>query len=465
MKNLYSIFIAILLFHITSFSQAPDTLWTKMLCEGSAVQIQQTNDEGYLIIGNQGYGKIILIKTNNLGDTIWTRIIIGCIDNERAHSMEKTMSGDYTVFATGFAHYLSWPLLIKIDDIGDTIWVKTLPGDTWETTGGMQTDDGGYILSIYDTGVGELSFNRNLYGSLIKTDSEGELLWQKYYDVEKTSSVIQLEDGGNIFTGILSSSKVYLMRTDSVGNSIWIKTYNFYSDYLTNNKLCHTSDDGFLIMLYDSSDIRLIKTDPFGNLTWSKTYGDVGNEYGNSLQPTSDGNYIITGYTTSFSQGDKDFWIIKINDSGNTLWSKSFGTENDDIGNSIIENNNGGYILVGTIWFDFPSESSILLAELSSDSVTGVNSDFIFKEFELKQNYPNPFNPITTVKYQIPKLSFVTLKIYGVLGNEIATLVNEEKPAGTYEITWYAENLPNGVYFCKLKTGTFVDTKKMILLK
>jgi len=85
--------------------------------------------------------------------------------------------------------------------------------------------------------------------------------------------------------------------------------------------------------------------------------------------------------------------------------------------------------------------------------------------FVLEQNYPNPFNPSTRIKYAITNKHFVTLKVYGVLGNEIATLVNEEKPAGTYEITWYAESLPSGVYFYLLRAGDFVETKKMVLMK
>ena len=85
--------------------------------------------------------------------------------------------------------------------------------------------------------------------------------------------------------------------------------------------------------------------------------------------------------------------------------------------------------------------------------------------YRLFQNYPNPFNPSTTIKYSIPKLSFVTIKIYDVLGSEVATLVNEEKPVGTYELNWNAANLPSGVYFYQLKAGSFVQTKKMLLLK
>jgi hypothetical protein len=86
-------------------------------------------------------------------------------------------------------------------------------------------------------------------------------------------------------------------------------------------------------------------------------------------------------------------------------------------------------------------------------------------EFLLSQNYPNPFNPSTKIKYSIPQSSNILIKVIDILGNEVATLVNEEKPAGTYEINWNAANLPSGVYFYQLKAGDFIQTKKMLLLK
>jgi len=85
--------------------------------------------------------------------------------------------------------------------------------------------------------------------------------------------------------------------------------------------------------------------------------------------------------------------------------------------------------------------------------------------FSLEQNYPNPFNPNTVISYQLPLTGNVSLKIYDILGSEIEALVNEEKPAGTYEVTWYAEQLPSGVYFYQLIVGSFIETKKMILMK
>lgn len=85
--------------------------------------------------------------------------------------------------------------------------------------------------------------------------------------------------------------------------------------------------------------------------------------------------------------------------------------------------------------------------------------------FQMEQNFPNPFNPTTKIKFQIAKNDFVSLKVYNVLGNEVATLLNENKPAGSYEINFDASSLSSGTYFYKLQTGSFVETKKMILLK
>jgi hypothetical protein len=86
-------------------------------------------------------------------------------------------------------------------------------------------------------------------------------------------------------------------------------------------------------------------------------------------------------------------------------------------------------------------------------------------EYNLSQNYPNPFNPSTTIIFTISDLRFTTLKVYDVLGNEIATLVNEEKPAGIYEVVFNAFEYPSGIYFYRLQAGKLIQTKKMILLK
>ena len=85
--------------------------------------------------------------------------------------------------------------------------------------------------------------------------------------------------------------------------------------------------------------------------------------------------------------------------------------------------------------------------------------------FHLQQNYPNPFNPSTTIKFQIPEAGFTSLKVYDVLGNDITTLVNEEKPAGVYELVFDAQNLTSGIYFYRIISGSYSETKKMVLLR
>lgn len=140
----------------------------------------------------------------------------------------------------------------------------------------------------------------------------------------------------------------------------------------------------------------------------------------------------------------------------------------------------------GNFWLDFndglPYKNAISLEVLDSTVFAGIwgfglwNRPMIVtsideepaeipNKFLLTQNYPNPFNPQTTIEYQIPELSFVTIKIYDILGNELRTLVSKEQSAGIYEINFEAENLPSGVYFYRIRAGNFIDTKKMLLLR
>jgi hypothetical protein len=114
----------------------------------------------------------------------------------------------------------------------------------------------------------------------------------------------------------------------------------------------------------------------------------------------------------------------------------------------------------------------------SIDPISSIRSDeniFNIDSYSLSQNYPNPFNPSTVISYQLPVIGFVTLKVYDILGREIATLVDEEKPAGEYEVEFNIANLSggisakggyaSGVYFYQLKAESFVETRKMVLLR
>lgn len=155
--------------------------------------------------------------------------------------------------------------------------------------------------------------------------------------------------------------------------------------------------------------------------------------------------------------GTDSLGVFLYSDDGDSLGSRNDGLTNLNIHTLTIDNND--YVYAGTddgIW-------RRILSEITS--VEEEEIDQVPTELSLSQNYPNPFNPGTNMQYAISSKQFVSLKVYDVLGNEIETLVNEEKPAGTYEVTWHAANLPSGVYFYELKAGEFFQTKKMLLLK
>jgi hypothetical protein len=172
---------------------------------------------------------------------------------------------------------------------------------------------------------------------------------------------------------------------------------------------------------------------------------------------------VVLKWQTATETNNQGFEILRLAQSDSNLWER-------------IEFMDGQGTTTETtdyIFNDKISEPGVYSYRLKQIDFDGSfeYSDIIEVEalgtfsFELLQNYPNPFNPATTIKYQIPELNFVTLKIYDVLGSEVVTLVNEEKLVGSYELEFNATDLPSGVYLYKLQAGSFVETKKMILLK
>jgi hypothetical protein len=122
---------------------------------------------------------------------------------------------------------------------------------------------------------------------------------------------------------------------------------------------------------------------------------------------------------------------------------------------------------VHVVWYDGREGNDEIYYKRNPTGITGlenIESEFP-SEFKLEQNYPNPFNPSTSIQYQVSSNTKVSLKVYDVLGNEVATLVNENKTAGSYEVTFDATGLPSGVYFYQLNTETFTQTIKMVYLK
>lgn len=220
-----------------------------------------------------------------------------------------------------------------------------------------QTFDGGYIVagSTSSFGLG----NSDVY--LIKLDSLGMKQWSNVYggsNVDWGYSVVQSPDSTYVICGYTNSFGMggydfYLIKVDLEGNLLWQKNYGG-ADWDFAYSLQNTSDGGFIIAgeTYSfgsgSNDMYLIKTNSNGDVIWTKTYGGQNKDYAKSVKQTFDGGYIIAGGTASFGSGMTDVYIVKTDDTGDSLWTKTFGGDSVDFANSIIQTSDSGYAVAAS---------------------------------------------------------------------------------------------------------------------
>ena len=473
-------------------SQVPDTLWTKTIGganKESGYSVQQTNDGGYIIAGmtnsfGAGDYDVYLAKTNQQGDTLWTRTYGGALQ-DFASEVQQTADGGYIIIGgtKSFNNGIDDLYLIKTDDNGDTLWTKVF-GGLWGDVGRSikQDKDGNYIATGYT-----MSFDPgNADVWVLKFNETGDTLWTRRIggsQEEYGASIIQSKNEGYIITGYTQSfglnHDVYLIRLDSSGDTVWTKHYGGQgSDF--GEDVLELDDGGFIIAGYTTSygigdyDCYLVRVNLNGDTLWSKHYGGESDDKAYAIELFEDG-FVLGGYTYNEGSTERDAFIIKTNFNGDTIWTKTIGGLYNDFGFDINKTNDNGLILTGEFDKYGDGNHDVWLVRIDN-IVTGLENEFFPTHYILSQNYPNPFNPSTKIKFTIPQsplpggdgrggLQLVKLVVYDVLGNEVATLVNEEKPAGEYEVEFNAKGLPSGIYFYRLIAGSYIKTRKMILLK
>ena len=323
---------------------------------------------------------------------------------------------------------------------------------------GIQTPTGGLIEVFTNNGTGtdfQQTWQSNLYGSNYGTIYN---IFAANLNYDSDKDIVAALDEGSIITFSGDGSGTFFNEEmiKELGSLIFsLATGNINGDTLTD-----------IAVYVGWGEVRIFTTNNVDSLTelWvSPNFSE--NAYNLALEDFDHDGYsdlfvgtFQTGYLFIYkNQSGSDFTLVW-NDTlpGSGYTGKVTYLNNDSFPDLIVGEENDIHLLINT--------ANPVPVELAFNNIPD--------KYTLLQNYPNPFNPATKIKYQLPNASFVSVKIYDVLGNEIVTLVNEEKTAGSYEIDFNANNLPDGkaglssgIYFYKLQAGAFVETKKMVFLK
>lgn len=320
--------------------------------------VRQTTDGGYVVAGytSSGSNDVYILRTNEGGTTIWSRTF-GGTGYDYGQSVDLTENGGLIIagYTNSTGNYDVY--LLRTDGNGNELWNRTF--------GGAGSDVGYCVRSVSDGGVVIAGYT-NSFGAglsdvyLLRTNGNGDTVWTKTFggtDYDYGQSVEQTGDGGFVVAGYTYSSgagvaDVYLLRTDADGNALWTKTFGG-TQYDYGQSVVQTSDGGFVIVGYTNSfgagsyDMYLLKTNENGNMLWSRTFGGTASDIGQSVQQTEDGGFIIAGYTSSFGAGGYDVYLLRTDGNGNELWYRTFGGANSDYSLSVRQTTCGGFVVTG----------------------------------------------------------------------------------------------------------------------
>lgn len=316
-----------------------------------------------------------------------------------------------------------------------------------------------------------------------KYDTSGNLVWTLINSLS-FPMVINDDQGGIVVNGVkvVSPRQLIINRISTVGEKLWGEEGIIVDSVGANyaDALMLLNSDSTVSVFWDTEwwpndDLFLQLYTLEGTQIWNEHL-----KISETISPKVDDGIIQSDNNSNYiiwreRRDSAGVYAQKIDASGNKLLNEdvllqvmAYGTGYDEF-NEITDGNAGAII----VWRTDPPWGGIYAQQISKygnlgEVITSVKEDennIKPNDFYLAQNYPNPFNPTTIIKYDLPASTEASLCIYDILGNEIAILVNEEKPAGTYEVEFNASGLASGIYFYQLQAGEFIDTKKLILLK
>ncbi|MCU0414745.1 MAG: T9SS type A sorting domain-containing protein [Ignavibacteriaceae bacterium] len=444
-------------------------------------------------------GDIYLTKRDAQGNFIWEEKF-DQMDNskwEKATWVATDNLGNILVSGTLMSGYSNpveaASILMKFDSAGNLVWRNVYESSF----------DGSYTKkclvdqnnNIYVLGMG--SGTSGYVTKVKKFSPDGTTLWT-YYDANGIGAPINFKftpDDAIVITGraIFGSINGYA-KIDMNGNHIW--SYPSVSSLTIGDAEGDDFGNTYLVHgeYVTNGGTELKKISPTGSLIWSNVFSNLA---GFRVEVGSDNQPVVCGFPNVNSFGSS---FIKVDSNGSLVWSNLDADSTFALmlhAKLIMDQNNNIYLAAGTLtemavckvnndgtsaWtVTMPGSyaNDIVLgndnnvyvvggntAKINQGAVTSLNDDEATPDvFILEQNYPNPFNPATTISFSIPSSAFTSLKIYDVLGNEVGSLLNDNLIAGYHVVDFKAEGLRSGVYFYKLESGNYVETKKMILLK
>lgn len=401
--------------------------------EGASFAIDACNNNTAIIIYNNH-----IYKTENTGDT-WIKIPfpasyeidVSIIDRE--HFWVCTDSGK--IFATSNGG-TTW--ILQFYDTTITTFIDYIE---------MFNLNDGFAMGDSKNSLGPAIFLRTTDGGIKWTSVNDSAFGGNSGDVWRRIDFVDINTGYFFETGV---SPQYLYKTTN-GCKDWINT----NVPLENIKLIKFYNQNLGLAAHldsynpniDHQVCRICRTFDGGN-SWETFYIDSEgwpNDF-EFLPGDPSKVWYVESYSLYFSSDTGRTWYRQIYDAN------LFGRD------LVFTDNDHGWLLCDGKLFHTSNNGGIT-SDVSS------KGELIPVEYSLEQNFPNPFNPYTTIRYSIPKYSFVTLTVYDLLGREVQTLINEYKPAGKYQTTFNAEKLSNGVYIFTLKTGEYKASKKLIILK